>query len=142
MVTSRYLEPADYEALAYSLAMDQHHSNTPLDFFIAPGTICSVYEDDKGIVLFARGSVVELVNPDTNLTIKVLKLDLQFASNTDAKRNMRTMLEGFPRLADLAKTNGFDVVAFESDVDLLRRFCIKRLGFEPSIDNWLVRMLS
>lgn len=141
MVTNRYLEPADYEALAHSLAMDKHHSNTPLEFFTQTGTVCSVYEDDKGIVLFARGEVIELINPETALMVKVLKLDLQFMSNNDAKRNMRTMLEGFPRLAILAKNNGFDVVAFESDVELLRQFCIRRLGFESSIDNWLVRML-
>lgn len=141
MVTNRYLELADYEALAYSLAMDEHHSNTPLEFFTQPGTVCSIYEDHKGIALFARGEAIELINPETVLMVKVLKLDLQFVSNADVRRNMRTMLEGFPRLADLAKANGFDVVAFESDVELLRQFCIKRLQFESSIDNWLVRML-
>lgn len=137
MVTNRYLEAADYEALTYSLAQDEHHSQTPLEFFTAPGTVCSVYSDEKGIVLYARGSILFTESGD-----KLMKLDLQFVSNSDVRRNLKTMIDGLERLSIQAATNGFAAILFESSVESLRAFCCRRLGFRPVVDDWLVKVLK
>ena len=50
------------------------------------GTVTSVFEDEQGIVLFVRGKVLN----------GAIVMDIQFLNNLNAKRNMRTMLEGLP----------------------------------------------
>jgi hypothetical protein len=137
MVTNRYLEYADLPLLKESLEKDEHHKNTPVEFFYELNTVASVYEDEDGIVLFVRGEALLIEN------YKVLKLDIQFVDNNNARRNMRCMLEGFPILAEKAKQNGFEIVVFFSDVDILKRFCKKHLGFEEAegIYNWLLKVV-
>jgi hypothetical protein len=136
MVTNRYIEEKDYHLLSDSLAKDAFHQGTGLDFFLETGTVCSVYEDESGPVLFVRGK------PLIFSTLKIIQLDIQYLNNMDAKRNMRAMLEGLPELATKAKTNGFDAFYFISNVPLLRKFCVKRLGFVEFDENILVKFLD
>jgi hypothetical protein len=135
MVTNRFITKEDYDTLAQSLKIDEHHNETPPEFFYEDGTVCSVYEDEEGPVLFARGAAIEY-GP-----YKVIQLDIQYLNNMDARRNMRAMLEGFPELEDKAKANGFAGFVFISQVPLLRKFCVKRLGFEQLGEDVLIKRL-
>jgi len=119
MVTDRFLEQRDEELLELSLAKDENHQGTDVEFFKQPGTLCKVYEDEIGPICFVRGT-------------KALRLDIQYVSNSDRKRNMKAMLEGFDKLAAKAKENGFTEIVFNTSNDLLRAFCIRRFGFEES----------
>jgi hypothetical protein len=116
MITHRLLTEEDYLPLELTLALDIEHPYTSAEFFFNPRTICSVYEDLQGPVLYARGA-------------KTLRLDLHYVNNLDAKRNMKVMLDGFPELLWNASQNGFSEVMFNSKSPLLRKFCMKRLGF-------------
>jgi len=136
MVTNRFIEEKDHPLLVQSLTEDQFHQGTGLDFFLEEGTVCSVYEDEDGPILFVRGKPI--VMPHVN----VIRLDIQYLDNKDAKRNMRAMLEGLPELANKAKDNGFNAFYFFSNVPLLRKFCVKRLGFTEYDENILVKFLD
>lgn len=135
MVTNRLITLDDYNLLANSLLLDEYHKDTFPGFFYAEGTVCLVYEDEAGPVLFVRGKPIVLEN------IAAIELDIQYLDNRDAKRNMRTMLEGFPPLEAKARENGFAGFFFVSEAPLLRKFCVKRLGFEEFSDNVLVKRL-
>lgn len=128
MVTDRLYEETDYNLLDLSLSTDEHHTTTKPEFFIEPGTLCKVYEESGSPVLFVRGS------PE-------LRLDIQFISNLDARRNMRVMLEGLPPLAQKAKDNGFKSILFNTSSPLLKAFCIKRFGFESVEGDSLRKVL-
>lgn len=119
MVTDRMIQASDLPLVTIALAKDPNHSGTEPEFFVEPGTVCKVYEDEKGPILFARGA-------------KALRLDIQYVDNNDTRRNMTAMLEGFDRLAAKAAENGFTEVIFNTNNPLLRRFCIKRFGFVDS----------
>lgn len=115
-MTYRVLQEEDRPILEASLALDIEHPDTKVDFFYNPRTICFVYDDSDGPVLYARSA-------------KTLRLDLHYVNNLDAKKNMRVMMEHFPDLVGLAQNNGYSDVMFNSTSPLLRKFCIKRLGF-------------
>ena len=136
MITSRLITVDDYHMLATSLIKDEYHKTTEADFFYEEGTACSVFEDEKGPVLFVRGKPI--VKDGTG----IIQLDIQYLDNKDAKRNMRTMFEGFPILEERAKEAGFIAFIFSSNVPLLRKFCIKRLGFEEYNEDLLVKVLQ
>lgn len=119
MVTDRFLEPNDMPLVAISLARDENHKGTEPEFFTEYGTVTKVYEDELGPICFVRGA-------------KALRLDIQYVDNSDKKRNMTAMLEGFDRLAAKAKENGFTEVIFNTNNALLRKFCIKAFGFVDS----------
>jgi len=116
MVTDRFLEHRDLALLEMSLARDEHHQGTPPEFFTQYGTVCKVFEDKQGPILFVRGA-------------KVLRLDIQFVSNEDRRRNVRAMVTGFDDLAKKAKENGFTEIIFNSNNETLRKLCIRRFGF-------------
>jgi len=116
MVTDRFLEHRDLAVLEMSLARDEHHQGTLSEFFTQYGTVCKAYEDEEGVILFARAS-------------KALRLDLQYVKNDDVKRNMKAMLTGFDGLAKRAKENGFLEIIFTSNSPMMRKFCVKRFGF-------------
>lgn len=124
MITSRYITDDDYSLLASSLMLDEHHKDTPASFFYADGTVCSVYEDEKGPICFVRGK------PIIEKGVGIIQLDIQYLNNDDGRRNLKAMLTGFPELENKAKDNGFSGFFFISTVPLLRNFCIKRLGFQ------------
>jgi hypothetical protein len=136
MITNRFIEEKDHPLLSESLTRDEFHQGTGLDFFLEEGTVCSVYEDEDGPILFVRGK------PIIFSTLKIIRLDIQYLNNKDAKRNMRAMLEGLPDLADKAKSNGFNAFYFFSNVPLLRKFCVKRLGFTEYDNDILVKFLD
>lgn len=119
MITDRLLTADDEDALTASLATDEEHPDLEAAFFSQPGTMTSVYEDETGPICYVRGTAV-------------LRLDIHWVSNKDFRRNMTAMVEGFPVLEGKARANGFGQIVFESSVPLLRKFCIKRLGFKES----------
>lgn len=125
MITDRLIESSDLPLLAESLSKDEFHKTTKPEFFREPGTICKVYEDEQGPVLFARAS-------------KTLRLDLQYVDNADHKRNLTAMLDGFEGMARKARENGFVDICFNTNSILLKQFCIKRLGFEE-VDGCVLR---
>lgn len=127
MVTDRLYEDADYDLLDLSLSKDEHHTTTKPEFFTEPGTVCKVYEDEAGPILFVKGS-------------PVLRLDIQFVDNAD-RRNMKAMLEGLPPLAQKARDNGFKEIVFNTSSPLLKAFCIKRFGFELTEGDELRKVL-
>ena len=100
----------------FSLSQDKYHTTTTPEFFTRPGTMCKVYEDGQGPVLFVRGS-------------SVLRLDIQFVSNEDGRRNIKVMQEGLPPLAQKARENGYTEIVFNTTSPLLKAFCTKRFGF-------------
>lgn len=119
MIRDRLLQEGDYTLLELSLAKDEHHRGTAPEFFVQPGTITKVYEDEKGPVLFVRGA-------------KALRLDIQYVSNDDHKRNIKAMLAGFDGLTKKAAENGFTEIIFNSNNHALKKFCTKRFGFVES----------
>jgi hypothetical protein len=119
MITDRLIEAGDEELLAASLEKDEYHATTKPEFFVAPNTICKVYEDGAGPICFVRGSAA-------------LRLDIQYVDNGDRKRNMQAMLGGFPDLAMKAKENGFSEIIFQTNNPLLSKFCVTAFGFTES----------
>jgi hypothetical protein len=136
MVTHRLLEKSDHETLAKSLAADEYHKTTSLEFFTDPDAVCILYLDDGEPVLYARGQALGIGDK------KVIRLDLQYCNNNDVRKNLRTMMLGFPPLADSARENGFDAIVFQSDVSILRDFCMRRLGFQKTESTWMIRMCN
>lgn len=116
MMTSRRIEASDEQLLRESLERDSYHAGTTPEFFYADGSVCNVYEDDKGPVLFLRGA-------------KALRLDIQFVDNNDFERNRQIMLQGFPGFVEKAKAAGFSELIFYSNSPLLIRFCKQQFGF-------------
>lgn len=135
MIINRIATKDDYTILSSSLSLDEFHKDTLVDYFFEEGTICTVYEDNSGPILFVRGK------PIIQDGIGIIQLDIQYINNFDARRNMKAMLEGFPELERKAKENGFSGFFFVSNVPLLRKFCIKRLGFEPLTEEYLIKVL-
>ncbi len=116
------LVPEDIPELQASLLEDEEHPDLTSDFFTEHGTITSVYGDDAGPACYVRGS-------------KTLRLDIHWCDNSDAKRNMKIMLQGFNALAERAAENGFKEIIFQTNSPLLRLFCVKRFGFVDSANE-------
>jgi hypothetical protein len=135
MITNRFITKEDYPLLEGSLLLDEFHQGTTADFFFEEGTVCSVYQDENGPILFVRGK------PILYDSIGIIQLDIQYLNNYDAKCNLKAMTEGFPELEKKAKENGFSGFFFISNVPLLRKFCIKRLGFQDFGGDFLVKPL-
>ncbi len=119
MITDRPIQDEDEALLAASIAQDEYHRDAKPEFFVAPGTECTVYGDEAGPILFARVS-------------KALRIDIQYCDNTDRKRNFHAMLGGFAGLVSKAKESGFTEVIFNTSNDALRKFCVRVFGFEES----------
>lgn len=119
MITDRMFENTDLPLLETSLAFDKHHTTTKPEFFTQEGTVCKVYEDENGPILFVKGT-------------PVLRLDIQYVSNEDFERNKQAMLDGFPELVKRARANGFKEIMFQSDVRALKIFCKRNFGFTES----------
>ncbi len=119
MVTDRLLEDKDLALLELSLDKDEYHKTTTPEFFLEPGTLTKVYEDELNPILFVRGT-------------PVLRLDIQFVSNEDFERNKKAMLEGFPPLVEKARENGFKEISFQSSNRALKLFVRRHFGFYES----------
>lgn len=113
------MEEADEPLIEQALAQDQFHKTTKVEFFKEKGTVTKAYSDERGAILFARVSLS-------------VRIDIQFLNNEDNERNRIAMLEGFPRLLEAAKASGYKELTFQSDNPILRRFCVRRLGFYES----------
>lgn len=137
MITSKFITEDDYDILKESLKKDEYHFDTPPEFFYEQNTVCSIYSDEEGPILFVRGKPIEY----GTYSHLVIELDIQFLNNSDARRNLKAMLEGFSELETKAKDNGFIGFLFTSNQPFLKKFCIKRLGFEEVIDSILVKIL-
>lgn len=118
MILERSVQEKDEALLRTSLASDQYHQNTPAEFFVAPGTVCNVYEDEAGVVLFVRGA-------------KALRLDVHFVDSEDTERNETALLEGVAALITRARENGFTEIIFRTPSRDLADFA-KRYGFTES----------
>lgn len=129
MVKDRLIDSQDKVLLAVSIAKDEHHKDTTTPgFFYAPGTVSKVYEDEQGPVCFVRFS-------------KVLRLDIQYVNNDDKKRNFKVMVSGFGALEKQARDNGYTEIEFQSNSDLLKKFCISRFGFVEEAGGMMRKLL-
>ncbi len=126
MVTDRLMTEQDELTLAYSLAADEHHFETPVSFFKDPGSVTKVYEDEQGPICFAR-------------VTKSLRLDIHFMSNDDNKRNASVLIQGIGPLVEQAKANGFSEIVFTTNVEKLKDFCVKVFNFEVVPDTFVLR---
>jgi len=138
MITSRFIEPYDRTLLESSLKDDEFHKDTGVEFFYEEGTVTSVFSDDESVILFVRGR--PLFHEESGSAL--VQLDLQYVKNMDAKRNIKTMLEGFPIIEERARKAGFLGFIFNSDVPLLRKFCVKRLGFLELNEQFLYKVIQ
>lgn len=126
MVTDRLMEDVDTETLSVSLALSEHHKDTPISFFKQDGTMTKVYEDEQGPICFAR-------------VTKSLRLDIHFMNDEDKTRNASVLLSGFAKLASDAKANGFTEIVFTTNVTRLAKFCEKVFGYEVVSDAYVLR---
>lgn len=137
MITNRFITEDDYPLLAQRIMLDEYHSrDTFPGFFYADGTVCTVYEDETGPILFLRGK------PIIHEKIGMIQLDIQFVDNSDGRRNLKAMTVGFPELEAKARENQWAGFFFTSTSHLLRRFCVKRLGFKEYGDELLVKIFQ
>ena len=136
MITNRYIENGDYEMLEKSLAVDEYHQGTTIDFFKEEVTSTSIYFFDDLPILFVRGK------PFWNGNAAAIQLDIQFLNNASKAKNMIVMLKGFYELEQNARSEGFSAFIFNSTVPLLRKFCTRRLGFSEWDENILVKVLE
>jgi len=116
----------DTLALALSLARDEHHQDTPVEFFTQPHTLTKVYEDEQGPICFARLS-------------KSIRLDIQFMDNEDSKRNASVLIQGIGPLVEQAKADGYTEIVFTTNVKRLKDFCVKVFDFEVVPDTFVLR---
>jgi hypothetical protein len=114
--------------LAISLAEDEHHFETPVGFFTREDVVTKVYEDEQGIICYARAT-------------KSLRLDIHFLDNGDEKRNAAALIQGSKLLFEMAKANGFSEVVFTTNVPKLAGFCEAVFGYEKVSDQFVLRKL-
>lgn len=126
MIKDRLMDISDEITLGESLALDEHHHETTVDFFKQPGTMTKVYEDEQGPICFARAT-------------KSLRIDIQFLDNDDRRRNATALAEGFGPLAATAKENGFTEIVFTTNMPDLAKFCVKVFGYEIVSDAYVLR---
>jgi hypothetical protein len=136
MLRNRLIEENDFTVLCDSLSQDEYHRGTEPDFFYEFGTQCLVYEDDHGPICFVKGT------PIVFNECLIIRLDIQYVNNSDAKRNLKAMVIGFPELERLARENGVAGFFFESNSPALRQFCTKRLGFQEFGEEILFKTLD
>lgn len=106
----------DMQALETALAVDTYHPGTTPEFFTAPNTTCFVFENDKGPVLFVRGT-------------SALRVDLCFTDNEDIETNKEALLQGIEILKTRAKDNGYtELVGYSNSLKLMQFF--KNQDFE------------
>jgi hypothetical protein len=122
MITTRWIEESDYDLIAASLLTDEYHKGEKSDFFYNKDSCCNVYEDEKGPIMFLRGCVY-------SDSVESIRIDIQFMSNTDSRRNMEALMFANENFVVNCKRNGFKELVFETKSPKLKRFCVKYLGF-------------
>lgn len=126
MVTDRLMTELDETALSFSLAADEHHFETPVEFFKQDGAITKIYEDEQGPICFVR-------------VAKSLRLDIHFMDNEDNKRNASVLFQGIGPLVEQAKASGYTEICFTTNVDKLKEFCVRAFKFEVVPDTFVLR---
>jgi hypothetical protein len=127
MVTDRLMTEADEFPLMSSLAADEHHFETPVEFFKAAGTVTKVYEgENHQPICFARAA-------------KSLRIDIHFLDNADKRNNARALVDGLGPLVEQAKSNGFYELVFTTSNPELAAFCENKLGYEVVPDKFVLR---
>jgi len=96
-----------------------HKDNTP-DFYFEPHTKSVLYQDEEGPVFAVRYS-------------STLRIDIEFSDDAGKNRIRKALKEGFPAVAEQAKSQGFKQIVFSSTSKTLIAFC-RLLGFRPSPD--------
>jgi hypothetical protein len=120
----RKVRETDIPLLTEWISRDPYHRDTTTaDFFFEAGTVCNVYSDHRGPVLFMRGQPM-LVGPRG----KVIRLDIQF-DNEQTLRNGRMLIIVNKIFCEQAKKAGFKELFFTSDFPTLKAFCVRALGF-------------
>jgi hypothetical protein len=115
----------DRPLLQQWIAEDEDHRDTTApDFWLAEDSLSHVYEDANGPVLFVKMS-------------KVLRLDIQF-DNRAKIRNAKTILRGFPALAENARRAGFKEIVFCSKSQGLTGFLQRTFGFRQEKDEFRI----
>lgn len=128
MIEVRSITPYDYSDLKEAILKDPYHRDTTTpEFFYLPLTMCNVYCDEEGTILWLR------LCSDVD---RVVHLDIQFRRNRDARRNKAAMDQGFPNLIDRAKGK-FKAFIFESTSPHLVKYCTEHLGFKQVENNIL-----
>lgn len=131
MIQLRSITPYDYSDLKEAIRKDPYHRDTTTpEFFYLPLTMCNVYYDEEGTILWLR------LCSDVD---RVVHLDIQFRRNRDARRNKAAMDWGFPDLISRAKDK-FRAFIFESTSPHLINYCIDKLGFKQE-QNFLRKEL-
>ena len=118
MITSRPLEPTDFEMLKAALNHDQYDHDGPMDY-IRDNTEADVYEDENGPIGILRYS-------------KTLRLMTVWCDNQDRVRNGASVIQAIADAVRKAKAAGFTDIIFNTQSPTLAKFCIDKLGFEES----------
>lgn len=119
MVSTRFLTDVDRSLVEEALKNDPYHVGTTADFYYAPRTVCSVIEDEHGPVFFLRGT-------------PALRLDLQFVSQTERRRNAEAMLTVYGQFENNFRSAGFCELITIPSSTMLRAFCERRMGYQNS----------
>ena len=116
MITERSFTEQDIPALTASLENDAFHRGTFPSFFTEGKTVCNVYEDEQGPILYLRGA-------------KTLRLDVLFSSD-DEQRN-RSVLDAVENLLQRAAEQGFVETIVRTDSPVLTKLAVE-CGFTAS----------
>jgi hypothetical protein len=122
---SRLMTESDEALLGASLAQDEHHKDTPVDFFKVPGTVAQVWEDEKGEVAITRCA-------------KSLRIDIQFLDNEDRARNANFLAE-CEGVAAAAKGAGYNELVFTTNNPVLAAYCERVFNYEVVPDRFVLR---
>lgn len=121
----RKVSDSDRETVTKWLLKDEYHKHLTPEFFLVqePNTELMCFHDERGPVLFVKLE-------------RALRVYIQF-DHDEKVRNAKMLVEGFPWLKQMAKSSGFRQVIFDSVSGKLVNFCMKRLGFRKSPDEFV-----
>jgi len=128
MLKPRKFEQSDLPVFKDWVAKDPDHSHLDAEALVKElYTETYVFEDDKGeAVMFLRIS-------------RALRLDVQ-VDNDLPLRNAKVLTEVSKWLRGQAKEAGFRQMLFQSVSRPLIKFCCKRLGFVPSVNELVTNL--
>jgi hypothetical protein len=106
MIKFRRTVPEDLARIARWIEADPRHKGMPAEFWTmkGQGISCYMVEDAEGPLIAVRQEAT---------STEVTTLHLQFA-NCGRKKIVRALEEGYPLVAEDARTRGFKRVRFES----------------------------
>lgn len=104
--------------MAEWMAADEYHQPYSPNLFYAEGTETLVFEDEHGPILFVNLS-------------RALRAFVQFAPS-EAKRTRAALPEAFGFVQERGRAAGFRELLFESVAQRVINFCVRRLRFQKS----------